>query len=300
MSFELNKGKIAVNNSKAKAIVVDSNDKALSVTMSESWIYAGYNENGLQDIYSKADNAFNNIDSLLAESITGTALKSGNADDIISMSNNSAILGDIDLGGGKNSITIENGSIIYGDFIGSAGTLTINMIIKNNNFFGPMISIQNQATENILSVMTNQTLNVTMNTGVAEQKFALITGCSDLLLQSYTVTLTADNKIYSLSYENYTQNGYSLIYSDNTLSLLYEDIIPPDAPKVSANITAVTNQNVILFAEFATDSILNEFKINDGNWQTYKTTGVVVSANCIVYFIQKCGTPEYLKHISTL
>ncbi len=61
------------------------------------------------------------------------------------------------------------------------------------------------------------------------------------------------------------------------------DKLPPERPVVSANITEPTNQNVIVSAVFAEDSILNEYKVNDGEWLVYENP-VEMTDNGIVYF----------------
>ena len=61
------------------------------------------------------------------------------------------------------------------------------------------------------------------------------------------------------------------------------DRIAPDAPVVSADITAATNQNVTVSAVFAADSVKNEYSIDGGAWQTY-TDAVVMTANGLVAF----------------
>jgi len=75
--------------------------------------------------------------------------------------------------------------------------------------------------------------------------------------------------------------------STGTYEVTNIDKIPPTAPVASANITSATNQNVIVTAQFSGDSVSKEFKINDGNWNTYTGGGVTMTANGTVTFRAK-------------
>ena len=57
----------------------------------------------------------------------------------------------------------------------------------------------------------------------------------------------------------------------------------PAAPKVSANITALTNQDVTVSAVFGNDAARKEYSFNKSSWQTY-SSGVVMKDNGTVWF----------------
>ena len=61
------------------------------------------------------------------------------------------------------------------------------------------------------------------------------------------------------------------------------DKIAPAAPTASADVTALTNGNVTVTAEFSADSVTNEYKLNNGQWQVY-TGSIELSDNGTVYF----------------
>ena len=75
-----------------------------------------------------------------------------------------------------------------------------------------------------------------------------------------------------------SQNGNGI--SEKSLEA---DITPPDAPVASADITAPTNQSVIVGATFSADSDLKEYSTDGMNWNAY-TQGVVMADNGTVSF----------------
>ena len=291
MSFEMNSGSILVNYTKdqetATAILVDS-DEALSVTMNDSWIFSGYHKDGISYIYNAVnsikDFSVNSVDPLLLAAVNGTALKSGKADDTVYLANNSTILGDIDLGGGKNTITIENGSLLYGGFTGAAGTLTVNMVINDKDSNGPMIAVESDSADNTLLSLTENTLNVTVGADIKGETFTLIMGASNVALRNYTIKLTSGSDSYTLDYTNRSQGEYALIYENNTISLCVDDGKNPIAPIVTADITEITNKDVTLTAVFPADAVFKEYKVNNGTWQSYPENGVVMPENGEVSF----------------
>ncbi len=61
------------------------------------------------------------------------------------------------------------------------------------------------------------------------------------------------------------------------------DTVAPDAPAVSADITAVTNRDVTVSATFSDDSVLKQYSLDNEVWHNY-TEGVVFEKNGIIYF----------------
>ncbi len=61
------------------------------------------------------------------------------------------------------------------------------------------------------------------------------------------------------------------------------DKVAPDQPTATADITGITNQDVILTAAFTEDSAVKQYKIGDGEWQAY-TGAITVTENATVYF----------------
>ncbi|MBO5923688.1 MAG: hypothetical protein J6Q81_04155, partial [Lentisphaeria bacterium] len=53
---------------------------------------------------------------------------------------------------------------------------------------------------------------------------------------------------------------------------------------VSADVTDLTNGDVILTAEFSSDIVRKEYSLDNSFWKEYPTEGVTVTENMSVYF----------------
>ena len=63
-----------------------------------------------------------------------------------------------------------------------------------------------------------------------------------------------------------------------------EDMIPPEAPVASADVTTATNGNVTVSAVFSDDSVVKEYSLDGENWQAYPEGGVIIIINGTVSF----------------
>ena len=61
------------------------------------------------------------------------------------------------------------------------------------------------------------------------------------------------------------------------------DKVPPEKPVAFADVTTPTNGDVTVTATFSDDSVLRQYRIDDGDWLEY-TDSVVATGNCTVYF----------------
>ena len=61
------------------------------------------------------------------------------------------------------------------------------------------------------------------------------------------------------------------------------DKIAPGKPVASADITAVTNQDVTVSTTFSNDTVVKEYSFDNKNWKSY-TSGIKFEQNGIVYF----------------
>ncbi len=73
---------------------------------------------------------------------------------------------------------------------------------------------------------------------------------------------------------NTTEKQYSVSNIDKT---------PPAKPTATANTNAPTNQNVIVTAVFNEDSVIQQYSLDNENWQSY-TTALIFSENGTAYF----------------
>ena len=92
------------------------------------------------------------------------------------------------------------------------------------------------------------------------------------------VVVTENTKVYFRATDSIGHVTTSDIVIDKI------DKIAPAAPQVSADITSWVNKDVTLSAVFAADSVKNEYSVNGGAYQTYTSSGVIVSENGTVDF----------------
>ena len=141
---------------------------------------------------------------------------------------------------------------------------------------------------NNLSLITGTpTYTITVSANQAEGTYKLAQGAS-----SFTGTISIGNG--TTNYGSITVNGSDLVYGGKsysldqvggnlTLTIGSGGVTPPAKPTASANITALTNQNVIVTATFSSDTAVKQYSLNNTNWYTY-TNGITMSANGSVYF----------------
>ena len=223
MSFELFDGSIVVNSSSATSAIDLQGKEKLAVELNSGWIFSGYLRNGQEILLNNLDkdNGYvcSSVSANILNAVSGYAIRSGSGNDEITLTNNSAVFGMIDLGGGKNVITIENGSLLYGGFAGGdRNTLTVNMVI-NSALNGPMIVADDSTSFANLYKLTGGVVNLEICAGVAAQDYTLITGYSATDMMSMTVNLTVDGKEFVLDYDNRTAGDYTLSFDGANLVL---------------------------------------------------------------------------------
>ncbi|MBP5411300.1 MAG: hypothetical protein J6Y26_05290, partial [Lachnospiraceae bacterium] len=62
------------------------------------------------------------------------------------------------------------------------------------------------------------------------------------------------------------------------------DKVAPTVPVASADMTAPTNGNVTVIAQFSEDSVIREYSLDGETWQTYDAGGVIIIINGTVFF----------------
>ena len=98
----------------------------------------------------------------------------------------------------------------------------------------------------------------------------------------------------TINYGSITVNGADFVYNNITyrldqvdgnltLTVKDQDNIPPAKPTASANITSLTNKDVVVTATFSDDTTVKQYSLNNSTWYTY-TSGITMSANGTVYF----------------
>ena len=236
-----------------------------------SYYYSFYGSPG-EDVFS-LDNS----------SIAVGRVTLGKGDDTLSVTNHSRLYGNISPGDGTAAITVDSTSSISGDLYGSAG---LNFILTGQPDGHAMFTIAS-AVYNVYSYAT-----ITVNMEAAElgtyTLFTAAPGASNSnYLNQLTVTVTGTGKEdLALRGNGTSASDYAdLIYEDRSLKLQIKSLsdIPAKVVSVSADITALTNQNVTVTAEFNPTTTQKEYSLDGETWQTY-VDGVEMSANGTVYF----------------
>jgi len=98
--------------------------------------------------------------------------------------------------------------------------------------------------------------------------------------QDYTtgITMTANGTVYFRGIDK--AGNFSEVTSYEVTNI---DKVPPAKPTASADITTLTNQDVIVTATFSEDTVRKQYTLDKKTWSTY-TTGITMTANGTVYF----------------
>ncbi|MBR7143981.1 MAG: C10 family peptidase [Lentisphaeria bacterium] len=307
MSFDLDGGSIIVNSDSANnsAIKMTAN-QVLTVTLENSFIYSGYNAGGYDIINGTLDidggYYYNNLNTFAA-TVKGSVMTAGSADDAVVLKNNSALFGDLNLGSGSNTLTVESGSIFYGGFSGS--NLTVNLTI-NSADTGAML-VMTSTGESAFLTATNSLLNVTVDTNnIAGGAYTLYAGTQ---IENIKINLTIGDKSYGTLQmgDTISNEDYKLVYNaaSGEIKLAYS-IAPATVDSINSEPTkeldedGLTNGDVIVTAEFSENTTEKWYKIGEnGTWQLYEDSGVRVTENAIVYFKAVNAAHEESEILST-
>lgn len=223
--------------------------------------------------------------------------------------------------GGELAIT--TGGIANNTIVESGGSMTVTELANNttvkkgaylsvlNGWLTGTITIEAGATVMSFGVVDFTVSGRTVSDGYLINNLSLIQGTptytitvsDDLKTGTYKLAQGASNFKGSVSigdsninYGNITVNGadfvhngvtYSLDQSSDNLTLTITnavaDTTPPAKPTASADITAITNKNVVVTATFSNDTAVKQYSFNNINWYNY-TTGISMTENGSVYF----------------
>ena len=243
-------------------------------------------------------------------------------DDLIALDNRSVVVGDIALQGGSDTITVEGGSQLYADIEGSGdNTITVEggshlygniscaatITVDNSSAIDGSLSAKSKVNlvldsaaqehaiftveGNVNSLYTNATVTVDVTearVGVYTL-FAAAAGASNAdKLKDIKLTVTGDGKSdYTLCGNGVTAgNCVDLVCESGALKLNVTSTpsdVTPKVVSVSADVTAVTNQDVTVTATFNKYVAIQQYSLDNSTWQEY-TDGVVMSHNGTVYF----------------
>ncbi|MBR7107428.1 MAG: C10 family peptidase, partial [Lentisphaeria bacterium] len=286
MSFDFDDGAIIVNNNSAtKYAIRNTGNKQVSVTLDSSYLYSGYYSSGISALQqiTERDNGYvySTFSSSFFATVSGYTVFSGSAADTVTLTNSSAVFGSLDLGGGKNVLNIENGSLFYGNYLGGAKTLTVNLTI-NSNDKSPMIVLQDAGSENRFKEACGSTLNVTIEGDIGVGTYTLYQGSDAGIAQSFTVKVSAYGDTYTLNYNNASVEAYTLVYNGGSLSLNYSPA-PPMILSMTPSTTAFTNGSVTVTVKFSDNAYSKYFSFDGIHWEEYDKH-VQVNSNGTLYF----------------
>ena len=167
-------------------------------------------------------------------------------------------------------ITFENNGSIYFRSTDAAGNVSgvAEYHVDNIDKVAPTLEISGNATD-----WTNQDviLTATVSDGIVEY----FDGTNWIIGDSLTVT---ENGNYQFRVTDEAGN-----VTEESVVVDKIDKVAPDKPFVTADITAMTNQNVVVSAEFAEDAILNEYSFDGKVWMTY-VKDITFENNGSIYF----------------
>ena len=182
-------------------------------------------------------------------------------------------------------MTFKSGSLLYAE----PGAIFDFDISKTSPGADPIV--------NDISIVMLQSFGYTITVDASQTKgdYKLANG-GTYFDQAITIVNTAGTTLGTLTIEGGKQTlsdgrAYTLTLTSGgllglTIGKPAVDTTPPVVSSVTADITAPTNQNVTVTAEFS-DNVQVEkirYKIGSGVWKDYTDGGVVVTENATVYF----------------
>ena len=242
--------------------------------------------------------------------------------DLIALDNRSIVVGTVELDAGKDTVSVTGGSWLYGDIDGSGdNTITVTggsqlygkincaaaITVDNSSSIDGLLSaksdlrfvLDSAAQEHALFTIESDVGKVVSNAAVTVDVtearvgvytlFAAAAGASNVAgLNQIKLTVTGDGKSdYTLSGNGTTTgNSLDLVCESGVLKLNVRETPSDVAPKVvsvTADVTAATNGDVTVTAEFNKYVTVGQYSLDNKNWKEY-TTGVVVTVNGTVYF----------------
>ena len=205
--------------------------------------------------------------------------------------------GEMDIGNGgvANSTTVnEYGKMYIGSGGVHHGSLFLGSKCEVHASVGSIIdfTVSNSSTTdtyliNDLSLIhgtPTYTITVSANQEIGTYKLAR--GVEDF---NEILTIMDSNVVYG----NISVNGYKLVYNDKSYQLKAHDgdltltidklDIQNTGLMVKADITNITNKNVMVTATFSSSITQKEYSVDNKNWKNY-TSGIVMHENGAVYF----------------
>ncbi len=227
LAFEFKSGSVAVTGSSADKAAIQAGK--LDVELDNSWLYAGSWSN-LTGIANTIVNGsifdLNDFSQSFLASVSGKSLVGSNSNDTVNLINNSAVFGSIDLGGGNNTITVDNGSLIYGALSGSTSSLDLNLVINDMINYGAMIVADTSFMENSLLAVTGGVINVLFDLNKITGAYVLVDGFSASVMDDFTIQLSMGDEYFKLNSANSAAGNFKLVSQNGDLVIDHRESNP--------------------------------------------------------------------------
>ncbi len=196
MTFSDLTGNIVVNYNGSCYAVKGSESEELTVTVNGGGVFSGFYSDGINSVFrllnSYSASGYSVLSSILPAA-RGVAFFAGTEDDTVVLKNKSAVLGDMELGGGNNCIRIENGSVWYGDLDSAAD---IELVLTSAAAESAFVTIR----DDVRQWADNASLQVTVGDDAAG-KYLLVDASGpggSSYLHDVSVTVVKEKQKYSL------------------------------------------------------------------------------------------------------
>ena len=188
------------------------------------------------------------------------------------------------------SMTVAEGGVLEGT-VALAGTMTVSSgaFVSSDTKIEFHLEQRNTGNRELISNgfewISDLDFTITVADNQAVGTYRLVDGEADNFNGSMSVsngtTVLGTVSVGGGAIEN-GYYSYQLVKDGEDLNFTI-DILKLPAPAVTADVTVLTNKDVVLTAVYHEMSNVREYRINDGEWQTY-TTPVTVQQNSTVEF----------------
>ena len=226
MDFDIDGGNIVAKSGTGACAICETGDGAVNVTIRNGFIYSGYTTTDLTDLdgslHPESGFSFETSVPYFYRSIAGYAVKSGAADDTITLESDAAIFGDLDLGDGDNQLNIGAGSLFYGGFVGGANTLTVKLTVDCAADAGAQIAFSDAASGQAFYTATGGEMDLHFSNPRAKAgSYVLLYGIDPELAGLFSINLTVNGQTKTIDSEQTPDSRFRLSTEADRLVLNY-------------------------------------------------------------------------------
>ena len=216
-------GAIILNSVAAQYAVGLSDTGCIQMTLDGGIIFAGTSDFTNSQLLTNMKQKDGNLE-FFEETDLVSVVVSGDEDDSIMLKNGAFIAGNLHLGGGRNTLDLETGSLFYGNVEDSSGELIINITATGEYGTLPCIVIDGNSLE--FKEQTNGMLNVMLQEPSCDDILWVLQTETAEELYSFNVNVTYEDESFVLNYAQNLSNNWTLVYADNALGIKPVEISP--------------------------------------------------------------------------